>query len=62
MPLALLRKWSHYQEAESSVILPQTKSHLYIFLDISSIAVPGGALTQLLELSCHSPDPWESWI
>lgn len=37
MPLALLRK-----KAKSSVILLQSKSHLYIFLDISSIVVPGG--------------------
>lgn len=62
MPLALIRKWSHYQEAKSSVILPQTKSHLCIFLDISSTVLPGGALTQLPKLSCHSPDQWESWV
>lgn len=33
MPLALLRKWTHYQEAKSSIILPQSRSHLYIFPD-----------------------------
>lgn len=49
MPLALLRK-----KAKSSVILLQSKSHLYIFLDISSIVVPGGTWTQLPKLSYHS--------
>lgn len=59
MPLSLLRKWTHYQEAKSSVILAQSKSHLYIFLDVTSIAVPGGTLTQLPKLLSHSPDQWE---